>query len=109
MYQLHALTSLKEGKKMLKEEFERRIGETVSDDAYKEIEYVYEFHPSISETCGKDQIATIWMIGKGRIIKDMMNTAREAERIETEIRRTNSKLESLKKELRMLKRGETNV
>ena len=41
---------------MTKQEFEQRLGWAVSENEYRNIETVYAFHPSISETAGKDQI-----------------------------------------------------
>ena len=45
---------------MMKEEFEKFVGETVSNEDYNVIETVYIWHPSISEVSGKDQISSIY-------------------------------------------------
>lgn len=45
---------------MMKEEFEKFVGETVSTEDYNVIETVYIWHPSISEVSGKDQISSIY-------------------------------------------------
>lgn len=42
---------------MMKQEFENLIGKEVSDKDYEVIDRVYTFHPAISETEGKKQIA----------------------------------------------------
>lgn len=45
---------------MTKQEFEERLGKTVNDRDYVRIEEVYTYHPSISETEGKNQIAYLY-------------------------------------------------
>lgn len=42
---------------MMKCEFEERIGGEVRQSDYNIIEHVYTWHPAISNTEGKDQIA----------------------------------------------------
>lgn len=41
---------------MMKNEFEKFFGKTVGEEEYSTIEYVYTWHPAISETEGKAQI-----------------------------------------------------
>lgn len=55
---------------MDKQEFLDRIKSKniPTDNQYKDIEYVYTWHPSIDEVKGKDQIAKLWDIGGIRII-----------------------------------------
>lgn len=38
---------------MMKNEFEKLIGKTVSDEEYSTIEYVYTWHPAIADVGGK--------------------------------------------------------
>lgn len=45
---------------MMKEEFESRLGGPVSDAEYRDIEYVYQFYPTIDT---KDQIVDLYKIG----------------------------------------------
>lgn len=45
---------------MTKQEFEERTTRPVSEKEYKIIEKVYTWHPSISETDGKNQIAMLY-------------------------------------------------
>lgn len=90
---------------MLKEEFEKIAGVQVTLEEYKEIEYVYTWHPSISETDGKNQIATIWNIGGMRLIRDMKDTARIAMDLENEITTTRAKLGRLINQMNVLKAG----
>lgn len=41
---------------MMKEEFEKLNGQAISNADWETIEFVYIWHPSISETNGKQQI-----------------------------------------------------
>lgn len=45
---------------MQKHEFEERIESTVSDEDYKLIEFVYQFHPVIRNVSGKDEVAELY-------------------------------------------------
>ena len=45
---------------MQKQEFEERIEGTVSDEDYKLIEFVYQFHPVIRNVSGKDEVAELY-------------------------------------------------
>lgn len=90
---------------MTQQEFENRINGKVTTAEYTVIEYVYTFHPSISNTEGKEQIANIYKIGGFRLIKDMIATAQRAERLENDIQRTTANLESLKNRYKELKEG----
>lgn len=91
---------------MNKQEFEERINGKVSASMFDTIEIVYSWHPSIDETNGKDQIATIFKMFGMRIIYDMYPTAKEAERLYNEINKTKSILGDLEGQLEELKRGE---
>lgn len=68
---------------MMKEEFEDIIQRTISNEDYAVVEQVYAFHPSISETTGKAEIAAIYNLPGGmRVIRDMVPTAEKARDIE---------------------------
>ena len=90
---------------MLRREFETIAGVQVTPEEYKKIEFVYNWHPSISETEVKMQIATIWNIGGLRLIQDMEESARHAKAIGDQIRDAKDELASLEKELTLLKEG----
>lgn len=60
---------------MNKQEFEERLGTTVSDEEWEKINYVYTWHPSISHANGKDDIAKLYKIGGPRLMIDMISTA----------------------------------
>lgn len=91
---------------MNKQEFEQRINERITDNDYEIIEYIYTFHPSIDNELGKEQIATIYKIGGMRVIRDMVQTAKLAERIYNERRLLQHKLDQLKEIEKDLKSGE---
>lgn len=68
---------------MTKEEFLKETGmEDISGSHFEEINYVYAFHPSISETEGKKQIAQIYLSGGMAAIRDMAKRATLQERLE---------------------------
>lgn len=90
---------------MTKQEFEERIGGTVSASRYDLIEEVYNFHPSIDNVKGKDEIAKIYTMFGMRLIYDMLPTAREAKRIDNDLAIYRSKIEELQAAYDELKRG----
>lgn len=91
---------------MMKEEFEKRIGKTVSTDEYRKFEYVYMFHPLLEDVGGKDQIASLYLIGGMRLINDMMPTAEKAEILSGQIQETRATLDRLTNKYNALKQGE---
>lgn len=85
---------------MIKSEFiekliELGIKENVSNDDYAKIEYVYTYHPSISETDGITQIAYLYSVFGIRIILDMIPTAQKAQQYENNIMKARNKLDAL--------------
>lgn len=88
---------------MTKSEFESRIENSVSNKDYEIIEKVYTYHPSVSETKGKEEIAYIYRNFGMRVIKDMLATAKEVEEIQTEIQSLKLKLETLTVRYEVLK------
>lgn len=91
---------------MMKHEFEEKLGSQVTESEYKDIEFVYTFHPSISNTEGKTQIAQLYKIGGMRLIKDMIPTARKAQELNNKIIAANANLMRLKRQSEMLENGE---
>ena len=99
---------------MMKSEFEAKIADllvgdqtapAVSDENYKIIEKVYNFHPSISETEGKKQIAYLYINFGMRVIRDMVPTAEKAEELEDRIRQARMQMETLQRAYSDLKEG----
>lgn len=91
---------------MTKHEFEEWLGGQVTEKEYKDIEFVYTFHPSISNTEGKTQIAQLYKIGGIRLIRDMIPTARKAQELDNKIMAANANLMRLKRQFEMLANGE---
>lgn len=71
---------------MMKEEFEKIVGETVSNEDYDVVETVYIWHPSISEVSGKEQISSIYRQFGMPVIHDMLETATYAEELDAQRR-----------------------
>ena len=91
---------------MMKHGFEEKLGSQVTESEYKDIEFVYTFHPSISNTEGETQIAQLYKIGGMRLIKDMIPTARKAQELNNKIIAANANLMRLKRQSEMLENGE---
>lgn len=92
---------------MMLSEFLNRIPEGArkpTDSEYKDIEYVYAFHPSISGSGheGQEQIARLYSEFGMRIIRDMYPTAKEAERLRTELISARNAVERITDELKEL-------
>lgn len=58
---------------------------TISDSDYEIIEIVYTFHPSISETRGKEQIALLYATFGMTVINDMLPHAIKVRELENKI------------------------
>lgn len=86
---------------MNKQEFLDRIksDNIPSDSQFAEIEYVYTWHPIISEVTGKDQIAKLWDIGGIRLIRDMKPTAEKAQVLEHEATIAENKARQIRRAL----------
>ena len=87
---------------MMKEEFEKLVTRPFTASEYKEIEYVYNYHPSIEN---KAQIASLYDEFGMRIIRDMQPTAEKAEEYESEMRALRAKLYYVKAAYENLRRG----
>ena len=96
---------------MMKNEFEERLHDitgiscSVSDKDYQLIEYIYTFHPSISDTEGKRQVAQLYNDFGIRIFMDMKPTADRNRQLDVEIGRARHHLEALLDEANELRRG----
>ena len=67
---------------MQKHEFEERIEGTVSDEDYKLIEFVYQFHPVIRNVSGKDEVAELYKSFGMALFRDMEPRAKKAKEVE---------------------------
>ena len=83
---------------MMKHEFEAIANITVSEDDYKVIEYVYTWHPLIPEAGGKQKIADIYNVGGMMLIRDMVKTAKQAEKLENHKAYIRSQINALQRE-----------
>lgn len=80
------------------------LEEKITDSDWNDIQYVYTFHPSISNSNGKQQIVLLVGTFGMRIIKDMKSTAKKAEDLEEQIRQARSELETLEEDYKELRR-----
>ena len=69
-----------------------------TDSEFDTIQFVYNYHPSIHPVSGKDQIAMLYITFGMRIIMDMLDTAQQAEMIESERRQLKTRLRELERE-----------
>lgn len=94
---------------MMKEEFMAELrkigyGANVSDDEYREIEYVYTWHPSICDVGGKAQIAALYAHGGILVIRDMAARAKKAESMDGKMREIRRDIEGMQKQLEDMRR-----
>lgn len=69
---------------------------TPTTEQMKLIDYVYMYHPSISNADGKSQIAYLYVVFGMRLILDMRNTAHVMEDYENKERKLKTELNKLK-------------
>ena len=90
---------------MQKEEFVQHVKalggnleyDDLSEETYRIIEHVYNYHPAIGN---KDDIARIWLLPGGfTIIKDMVKTADEWMKRDEEIGKVRTQMAKLQKKL----------
>ena len=62
---------------MQKREFEEMIEQPVSDAEYKVIETVYQWHPSVKEVSGKEEVAELYKSFGMAIFHDMLPRAKK--------------------------------
>lgn len=92
---------------MMYQEFINRLPEGTrhpTANEYEEIERVYAFHPSISESGheGQEQIARLYSEFGMRIIRDMTPTAEKAGQLRTELIAARNKVERITEDLKEL-------
>ena len=94
---------------MMQSEFEKLVNRHVDAEDFKVIEYVYMYHPSISNTDGKRQIADLYKIGGMSVIKGMVDVAKQAQKLEGQIADLQSQLDGYKRILESLRDGDWDV
>ena len=72
---------------------------------YAAIEYVYNFHPSISEVNGKTQIARLYVEFGMAIINDMQERAIAMEKAEKDLRAAREQVAKVEHHIEMLRIG----
>ena len=77
---------------MQKHEFEERIESTVSDEDYKLIEFVYQFHPVIRNVSGKDELYKSFGMA---LFRDMEPRAKKAKEVEEKMTSCRLEIETL--------------
>ena len=99
---------------MTKQEFMNKVAEVtpkekkiavVSDTDYALVERVYTFHPAISETEGKRQIAELY-VNFGMVLSmDMLPRAEVMAKKESELREARAALSRIQEEIEEIRRG----
>lgn len=90
---------------MMKEEFEKLVGHSVTEKDYELIQFVYTWHPSISETEGKKQIAELYKTGGILVIDAMKEAAQHSMRLDNELRELERKTNAVKERIANVKEG----
>ena len=75
----------------------------ITDSEYDIIEIVYEFHPSIHEVRGKEQIAWLYSTFGMAVINDMLPRAIKARELENKISQAKAAYDSAMQEYNELK------
>lgn len=98
---------------MTREEFENKLEERgvnvrmqcISNEEYALIEKVYQFHPSISETEGKNEIADLFCKFGIAIIRDMAPRAETMMKLESDYRKAQGEANRLKELMQEIREG----
>nr|DAU50069.1 MAG TPA: hypothetical protein [Caudoviricetes sp.] len=100
---------------MTREEFESNLSqlhkggairhEKPTEEEYKLIEYVYAFHPSISETEGKQQVAYLYENFGMSIFRDMEARANYMRVKEDEFQKAIAEVERIRRQMEKVKAG----
>lgn len=87
---------------MMREEFVKLVKCEVTQAQYDVVEIVYAFHPSISNTKGKEQVAYLFVNFGMRVFLDMLPTAKQAQELELQIADREIHVAMLRQELQLL-------
>lgn len=90
---------------MQKREFEEMIEQPVSDAEYKVIETVYQWHPSVKEVSGKEEVAELYKSFGMAIFHDMLPRAEKNRELENKLRHVQAEVERIKAEMEELSHG----
>ncbi len=83
---------------MMKQEFERLVGATLSDEEWEKVSTVYLWY---SEKFNKETIAQLWHLDK-KIIFDLYPRAKKIENIHSKIEELKKKIRELEDEMHVL-------
>ena len=72
----------------------------INNENFAVVEYVYNWHPSISETHGKDQIAMLYCTFGMNIIKDMYPRAEKMQILDVELQKAKAKVEEIENNIK---------
>lgn len=87
---------------MQKREFEEMIEHPVSDAEYRVIETVYQWHPSVKEVSGKEEVAGLYKSFGMAIFHDMLPRAEKNHELENKLRHAQVGVERIKAEMEEL-------
>jgi len=87
---------------MMKSEFEEMSKVKVSDNDYEVIQTVYGFHPAIKDTTGKAQVVALYKACGMAVFHDMLESAKVASAIETEMHSLRDRITSLGSRLKKI-------
>lgn len=90
---------------MMQNEWEERIGHEVSREEWETTHQVYQFHPLISDSHGKDDLLKIYKLGGFGLIRSMLPDADAASIFETDIRDKQHGIDASKEALAAFERG----
>ena len=88
---------------MIKEEFRDLVGLEVSDEEYAVIEKVYQFHPSISEVSGKEEVAKLYKSFGMSVFYDMLPRAEKNCELVRQLRQAQAEADRIKQEMEELR------
>jgi len=91
---------------MMKNEFEKLVGKAVSNEEYGTIEYVYTWHPAISETEGRAQITRLYTDYGMTVIEDMVERAGKMEKLEGELMVAQNQVTIIQNRIKVLRGDE---
>ena len=93
------------GRGMIKEEFRDLVGLEVSDEDYAVIEKVFQFHPSISEVSGKEEVAKLYKSFGMSVFYDMLPRAEKNCELVRQLRQAQAEADHIKQEMEKLTHG----
>ncbi len=90
---------------MEKREFEKMIEQPISDVEYRIIETVYQWHPSVNEVSGKEEVAELYKSFGMTIFYDMLPRAERNCELEKQLCHAQAKVKQIKGEMEELYRN----